>query len=111
MTSSNQNPEPQDAASHPLTRLPREDLDLIVELVLQSGSLKGLADAYSVSYPTIRARLDKTMDRLRAVLIGHTLDPISTLMADLVDRRELSAAGARRLRDAIRQQARNTEGG
>jgi len=102
MDSTNRNTDP----AHPLLQLPREDLDLIQELVLQSGSLKDLAAAYSVSYPTIRARLDKTIERLKAVLVGHTLDPISTLMADLVERRELTPAAARRLREAIREQAR-----
>lgn len=94
------------AGDHPLTALPREDLDLILELVLQSGSLKDLATSYSVSYPTIRARLDKTIERLREAVAGKTPDPVTTLMADLVARGELSPSVARRLRDAIREQAR-----
>ena len=94
-------------ADHALTQLPREDLDLILELVLQSGSLKDLAAAYSVSYPTIRARLDRTIERLRTLISGHKPDPVTELMADMVVRGELSAAVARRLRDAIRKQAAN----
>ncbi|MEZ6242417.1 MAG: DUF2089 family protein [Phycisphaerales bacterium] len=90
-------------AEHPLLALPREDLDLIVELVLQSGSLKGLASSYGVSYPTIRARLDKTIERLRAVIQGATPDPIADLLARLVERGELSVSGARALRDTLRQ--------
>jgi len=31
---------------HPLAALPREDLDLIAELVLHSGSLKELAESF-----------------------------------------------------------------
>jgi len=98
-TISNSTPE------HPLTRLPREDLDLITELVLQSGSLKGLAASYSVSYPTIRARLDKTIERLSGVIEGATPDPVSDLLAGLVERGELSLSGARQLRDTIRAQS------
>jgi hypothetical protein len=90
------------APDHPLATLPREDLDLIAELVLQSGSLKGLAESYSVSYPTIRARLDKTIDRLRAALDGRTPDRVAELLAELVDQGELSVSGARRLRDIVR---------
>lgn len=96
---------PSPAPDHPLTNLPREDLDLIAELVLQSGSLKGLAESYSVSYPTIRARLDKTIDRLRAAVERRNPDPVLDLMADLVARGELSPSGARRLRDTLRDRA------
>lgn len=98
MSSTNRNPGP----NHPLTTLPREDLDLIMELVLQSGSLKGLAASYSVSYPTIRARLDRTIERLQEILGGRTPDPVASLLAELVERGELSVSGARRLRDTIR---------
>ena len=89
----------------PLLALPREDLDLICELVLQSGSLKGLATSYGVSYPTIRARLDKTIARLQSVVDGAAPDPVSDLLAQLIEQGELSPSGARRLRDTIRDAA------
>lgn len=104
MASTNHSQPPSEAPSddHPLTRLPREDLDLICELVLQSGSLKGLGESYGVSYPTIRARLDRTIERLRSLLAGGSPDPVAELLASLVERGELTASGARRLRDALR---------
>lgn len=95
-------------ADHPLTGLPREDLDLITELVLQSGSLKGLAKSYSVSYPTIRGRLDKTIARLRLVLDGERPDPVSDMLASLVERGELTPSGARSLRETIRTATQST---
>lgn len=95
---------------HPLLRLPREDLDLITELVLQSGSLKALAKSYSVSYPTIRARVDKTIARLSDAVEGVTPDPVSDLLANLVERGELSLSGARQLRDTIRDHAGQSTG-
>lgn len=104
MISNASNPSPRpDPADHPLLALPREDLDLIAELVLQSGSLKGLAASYGVSYPTIRARLDKTIERLRASVEGATPDPVADLLARLVERGELTVSGARALRDALRE--------
>jgi hypothetical protein len=84
---------------HPLTRLPREDLDLICELVLQSGSLKGLARSYDVSYPTIRTRLDRVIERLRTVLDGKRPDPVVELLARLVERGELTTGGARAIKE------------
>lgn len=98
-------------SSHPLGQLPREDLDLIAELVLRSGSLKDLAGAYGVSYPTIRARLDKTIERLRAAAQGQRADPMSELLASLLERGELSFGAARAIRELARRQNGGPQGG
>ena len=90
---------------HPLVGLPREDLDLITELVLQSGSLKGLAASYGVSYPTIRNRVDKVIDRLSKLIAGTPPDPLVELLGDLVERGELTISGARAVRDLVRTRA------
>jgi hypothetical protein len=42
-----------------------DDLQLIKQFVLASGSLKQLAAEYEVSYPTIRARVDALIERVR----------------------------------------------
>src|SRR5687768_14330940 len=88
---------------HLLAALPREDLELVTELVLQSGSLKDLAAAYGVSYPTIRARLDKVIERLRQAKAGRRPDPLNELLAQMVERAELAPAAARAIRDMARQ--------
>ena len=98
----------QRPSDHPLMGLPREDLDLIAELVLQSGSLKGLAESYGVSYPTIRGRLDKVIGRLRELITGTRPDPVVELLADLVERGELTISGARALRDLARAERERT---
>lgn len=89
-------------AEHPLSRLPREDLDLVVQLVLRSGSLKDLATDYDVSYPTIRSRLDRVIERLRAAVEGRPPDPLSDHLATLVERGELSVSAARGIREVAR---------
>lgn len=93
-------------ARHPLGKLPTEDLDLIVELVRRSGSLKDLASIYDVSYPTIRARLDRVIERLELALKGQQPDPVAELLATLVERGEMSASGARTVRDLVRSVTR-----
>jgi hypothetical protein len=50
-----------------LQHLEEEDHQFIKKLVLVSGSLKELADQYGVSYPTIRLRLDRLMERIRTL--------------------------------------------
>jgi hypothetical protein len=42
-----------------------EDLAFVKRFVLASGSLKELADAYGISYPTVRLRLDRLIERIR----------------------------------------------
>jgi hypothetical protein len=48
-----------------------EDLQLIRRLVLASGSLKEVAQQYGVSYPTIRLRLDRLIEKIE---IAETVD-------------------------------------
>jgi len=50
-----------------------EDLAFIKRFILFSGSLKDLADAYNVSYPTLRLRLDRLIDKIK-VLDNHKTD-------------------------------------
>ena len=87
---------------HPLLKLSREDLDLITDLVLASGSLKDLAEVYSVSYPTIRNRLDKVIERLRQIRENRIPDRLTLLLAQLVERGELSSTSARSIRETAR---------
>lgn len=91
-------------SSHPLHQLSPEDTELVLRFVLASGSLKELGRQYGVSYPTIRARLDQVIARLEALCQGRAADEVVEELARLVERGELSIAGARRLRDLYRQQ-------
>ncbi len=97
--------QPAHVTDHPITGLQRDDLDLILQLVLRSGSLKELAEAYGVSYPTIRARLDRVIERLRGLVEGRKPDAVNELLATLVERNELSPGAARAIRDVVRAQA------
>ena len=45
--------------------LSHEDLAFIKRFVLVSGSLKELAKAYDISYPTVRLRLDRLIDKIK----------------------------------------------
>jgi hypothetical protein len=42
-----------------------EDLAFLKRFVLASGSLKGLAQAYGISYPTVRLRLDRLIEKIK----------------------------------------------
>jgi len=48
-----------------LLSLEREDIEFIKNFVLNSGSLKDIAKVYEVSYPTVRLRLDKLIQKIQ----------------------------------------------
>lgn len=48
-----------------LLSLEREDIEFIKNFVLNSGSLKDIAKVYEVSYPTVRLRLDKLIQKIK----------------------------------------------
>lgn len=48
-----------------LANLEQEDLGFIRGFLLASGSLKEAARVYGVSYPTVRLRLDKLIEKIR----------------------------------------------
>ena len=89
---------------HPLFALTEGDLDLVLQLVLASGSLKELAEVYKVSYPTIRLRMDRLIERVRQLARGTTPDPMTQLLADLVERGEIAVPAARTVRALYRRQ-------
>ncbi len=89
---------------HPLLSLGGEDLDLMLKLALASGSLKELAEQYGVSYPTIRIRLDRMIDRLRAAVSARPVDPMADLLATMVEKGELTPRSARAVLEMHRKQ-------
>jgi len=44
-----------------------EDLAFLKRFLLSSGTLKQLATEYGISYPTIRLRLDRLIDKVRLI--------------------------------------------
>ena len=71
-----------------IRRLEEGDLQFVKELVLASGSLKQLAAEYEVSYPTIRQRLNRVIDRIQLIDANPTDGPfesrVRTLVADRI---------------------------
>lgn len=48
-----------------LLALESEDLEFIKNFVLKSGSLKEMAKIYDVSYPTVRLKLDRLIEKIK----------------------------------------------
>jgi hypothetical protein len=50
-----------------LAKLSDEDTSFIKRFVLASGSLKELAKAYGITYPTVRLRLDRLIGKIKVL--------------------------------------------
>ena len=48
-----------------LADLEDEDLSFVKKFILASGSLKEIAGLYGVSYPTVRLRLDRLIQKIK----------------------------------------------
>lgn len=48
-----------------LANLEKEEINFIKKLILFSGSLKDLAKEYDITYPTLRVRLDKLIEKVK----------------------------------------------
>lgn len=80
-----------------LQHLDAEDHQFIKRFLMSSGSLKELADQYGVSYPTIRLRLDRLIDRIRTLDEVQPTDAFHARIRLLVADGEMSPTLAKEL--------------
>jgi hypothetical protein len=80
-----------------IEELNQEDWQFIRRFILASGSLKELARVYSVSYPTLRARLDRLIAKVQAAEEYESCDPLERKIRLLVADGDLSAQSAKEL--------------
>lgn len=81
-----------------LTVMDHEDMQFLQRFLLTAGSLKDLAAEYGVAYRTVRARLDRVIEKARAAVESHTDDPFERKLRGLVANGEMTAAVARVVR-------------
>ena len=91
-----------DTTCHPLLQLSEEDLNMVAAFALVSGSIKDLARQYGISYPTMRQRLDRLIERLQRLVDGIPSDPLSDYLADLLSKGLVTPDVARRIRELHR---------
>ena len=85
-----------------LEALDEDDLQFLKRFVLSSGSLKALCDEYGVSYPTLRARLDRLIAKVQAADDPKAADSFQRKLQVLVADGKVSAGLARELWKAHR---------
>ena len=66
-----------------MLNLDDEDVSFIKKFILASGSLKEIANQYSVTYPTVRLRLDRLIQKIQ-ISEDNTNEPFISLVKRLV---------------------------
>ena len=66
-----------------ISNLEEEDLNFIKRFVVNSGSLKEMAREYDVSYPTMRLRLDRLIEKIDLV-DNRPEDPYISLIKNYI---------------------------
>ena len=91
-----------------LAGLSEEELVFLRRFVLASGSLKEVAGEYGVSYPTVRLRLDRLIQKIR-LAEQEQADPYISLIKRLALEEKLDLDTAKVLIAAYKQAARKEE--
>ena len=85
-----------------MSELEDQDLTFIKKFVLASGSLKEVAALYGVSYPTVRLRLDRLIQKIRLTETAEA-DPYVSLVKRLAVDDKLDFETAKLLIDTYRE--------
>ena len=84
-----------------------QDLTFIKKFILASGSLKEVASVYGVSYPTVRLRLDRLIQKIQLTETAEA-DPYVSLIKRLAVDHKLDVETARLLLQAYRKTKEET---
>lgn len=86
-----------------LSELEEEDVAFVKKFILASGSLKEVASLYGVSYPTVRLRLDRLIQKIKLSETAEA-DPYVSLVKRLAVDDKLDFDTAKLLLSEYRRQ-------
>lgn len=87
-----------------IDRLSDEERNFLKRFVLASGSLKGLAEEYRVSYPTIRLRLDRLIEKIKILDSDQIVSEFERQLRALHAEGRIDLATLKQLLDAYREE-------
>ena len=85
--------------------LEKEEQEFLKRFILASGSLKQLAKEYEVSYPTVRIRVDKIIEKIK--LSDNNKDTFEVKLMQMVIDEKISLDSAKEI---IRKHKESTNG-
>lgn len=86
-----------------ILKLEDEDLVFIKQFVLSSGSLKDIASIYDVTYPTVRLRLDRLIEKIK-MYDQQKDDTLISMIKTMAIEEKISLDDAKRLIDVYRRE-------
>ncbi|MBU5267054.1 DUF2089 family protein [Virgibacillus proomii] len=86
--------------------LDKESIEFLRKFVINSGSLKEIAKVYDVSYPTVRAKLDKLIKKIELHSKTEDLEFV-TMIKNLVIDERLSLETAKLIIDKYKNERTN----
>jgi hypothetical protein len=89
--------------------LEEEDLGFVKRFILFSGSLKDLATAYNISYPTLRLRLDRLIEKIKILDDQRIEDSYERLLRAQFADGKLDTSTFRRLLTAYQQEKKGSK--
>lgn len=87
--------------------LSEEDRAFLKRFLLASGTLKELAAQYGISYPTVRLRLDRLIDKVRVVDSSRDMRHFETVLRSLYADGRVDAEAFRLLLEAFEEEERD----
>jgi len=94
-----------------LQELSEEDKAFIKRFILASGSLKALAKEYQVSYPTLRIRLDRLINKIKVFDDPENKDPFRVKMQSLAAEGRISTVVAKEILNVYEKEKRGNKNG
>jgi len=94
---------------HWVKELDEEELAFIKRFMLVSGSLKDMAEGYGVSYPTLRLRLDRLIEKIKILENQKIVDGFERILRAQFADGKLETATFRHLLNAYQKQKKGTE--
>ncbi|MFI8707794.1 DUF2089 family protein [Bacillus sp. NPDC077411] len=67
--------------------LDKESLEFIRKFILNSGSLKNMSNLYDVSYPTVRAKLDRLIKKIEVHSKEDDVEFVNMIKGLVIDER------------------------
>ncbi|MGG1369992.1 DUF2089 family protein [Priestia megaterium] len=67
--------------------LDKDSLEFIRKFVLNSGSLKNMSNLYDVSYPTVRAKLDRLIKKIEIHSQEEDVEFVNMIKGFVIDER------------------------
>lgn len=93
-----------------IDHLADEDLAFVKRFVLASGSLKELAKVYGISYPTVRLRLDRLIEKVKLLDSQEITSEFDRIVRVLYAEGKIDAAAAKTLLGAHQKEMEDRHG-